>query len=93
MYVYDPADALPTIGGPLCCGPLPSGISSQDQRRAEARNDVLVFTTAMLKPFRKSRRVIGWCNPHSRSRFVWRTDSPWIFSRSEVVAGTRPGTG
>jgi len=45
QYVYDPSDAVPTIGGPLCCGPLPTGIGPEDQRPAEARNDVLVFTT------------------------------------------------
>jgi len=42
QYVYDPSDAVPTIGGPLCCGPLPTGIGPEDQRPAEARNDVLV---------------------------------------------------
>src|SRR5262249_9183557 len=31
QYVYDPADAVPTIGGPLCCGALPTGIGPQDQ--------------------------------------------------------------
>jgi uncharacterized protein len=45
QYVYDPSDAVPTIGGPLCCGPLPTGVGPQDQRPAEARNDVLVFST------------------------------------------------
>lgn len=45
QYVYDPADAVPTIGGPLCCGALPTGIGPEDQRPAEARQDVLVFTT------------------------------------------------
>jgi putative CocE/NonD family hydrolase len=45
QYVYDPNDAVPTIGGPLCCGPLPTGIGPQDQRPAEARADVLVFST------------------------------------------------
>jgi putative CocE/NonD family hydrolase len=45
QYVYDPSDATPTIGGPLCCGPLPTGIGPQDQRPAETRADVLVFTT------------------------------------------------
>ncbi|MBS1840230.1 MAG: CocE/NonD family hydrolase [Acidobacteria bacterium] len=44
-YNYDPADATPTIGGPLCCAALPPGPGPQDQRPAEARNDVLVFTT------------------------------------------------
>ncbi|MGB2645219.1 MAG: CocE/NonD family hydrolase, partial [Candidatus Acidiferrum sp.] len=40
-YVYDPSDAAPTIGGPLCCGALPTGIGPEDQRPAEARDDVL----------------------------------------------------
>jgi uncharacterized protein len=44
-YEYDPADATPTIGGPLCCRDLPAGTGPQDQRSAEARSDVLVFTT------------------------------------------------
>lgn len=45
QYVYDPNEAVPTIGGPLCCGPLPTGIGPEDQRPAEARGDVLVFST------------------------------------------------
>jgi uncharacterized protein len=45
QYVYDPSDATPTIGGPLCCGALPTGIGPQDQRPAEGRADVVVFTT------------------------------------------------
>ncbi len=44
-YVYDPNDAVPTIGGPLCCESLPSGIGPEDQRPAEARGDVLVFSS------------------------------------------------
>jgi hypothetical protein len=45
QYVYDPNDAVPTIGGPLCCEPLPTGIGPEDQRPAEARGDVLVFSS------------------------------------------------
>jgi putative CocE/NonD family hydrolase len=45
QYVYDPNEAVPTIGGPLCCGALPTGIGPEDQRPVEARKDVLVFTT------------------------------------------------
>jgi len=44
-FVYDPANPVPTIGGPLCCrgdllkpGPF-------DQKEAEQRRDVLVYTT------------------------------------------------
>jgi uncharacterized protein len=44
-YTYDPANPVPTIGGPLCCDAthLPPG--PRDQRPAEARDDVLVYTT------------------------------------------------
>jgi uncharacterized protein len=45
QYLYDPNDAVPTIGGPLCCEPLPTGIGPEDQRPAEARGDVLVFSS------------------------------------------------
>jgi len=45
QYVYDPNNAVPTIGGPLCCGALPTGIGPEDQRPAEARDDVLVFSS------------------------------------------------
>ncbi len=56
QYVYDPNEAVPTIGGPLCCGALPTGIGPQDQRPAEARADVLVFTTPA---FAKDTEVTG----------------------------------
>jgi uncharacterized protein len=44
-YIYDPANPVPTIGGPLCCdsGHLPPG--PRDQRPAEARDDVLIYST------------------------------------------------
>jgi uncharacterized protein len=55
-FVYDPSDPVPTIGGPLCCGALPTGIGPEDQRPAEARPDVLVFTTPA---FEKDFEVTG----------------------------------
>jgi putative CocE/NonD family hydrolase len=49
QFTYDPNDAVPTLGGPLCCGPFPpAGLGPQDQSKAEARSDVLVFTTPVL---------------------------------------------
>lgn len=44
-YLYDPADPVPTIGGPLCCDSqhLPPG--PRDQRPAEDRKDVLIYST------------------------------------------------
>jgi uncharacterized protein len=55
-YVYDPSDPVPTIGGPLCCGALPTGIGPEDQRPAEDRKDVLVYTTPA---FTKDTEVTG----------------------------------
>ena len=49
QFTYDPNDAVPTLGGPLCCGPFPpAGLGPQDQAKAESRSDVLVFTTPAL---------------------------------------------
>jgi putative CocE/NonD family hydrolase len=56
-YVYDPSDPVPTIGGPLCCEPgLPSGNGPEDQRPAEARGAVLVFSSAA---FTQNTEVTG----------------------------------
>jgi len=55
-YQYDPRDAAPTLGGPLCCGAPPPGNGPQDQRPAERRADVLSYTTAA---FDKDTEVTG----------------------------------
>jgi uncharacterized protein len=57
QYVYDPGDAVPTIGGALCCSPLPTGIGPQDQRVVEARSDVLIYSTTA---FTKDTEVTGF---------------------------------
>jgi putative CocE/NonD family hydrolase len=47
-FTYDPANPVPTVGGPLCCDPqhLPPG--PRDQKEVEARPDVLVYSTPPL---------------------------------------------
>ncbi len=45
-FVYDPADPVPTVGGPIVMTPAISG--PRDQRAVEAREDVRVFTSAPL---------------------------------------------
>ncbi len=47
-YVYDPANPVPTVGGPLCCDPthLPAG--PRNQAQVEVRPDVLVYSTPPL---------------------------------------------
>jgi uncharacterized protein len=48
-YVYNPANPVSTIGGPLCCDAkhLPPG--PRDQRSVENRDDVLVYSTSPLE--------------------------------------------
>jgi hypothetical protein len=51
QYVYDPADPVPTLGGGLCfkCrDAIHPGAGAFDQRSAEARADVLVYSTPPL---------------------------------------------
>lgn len=48
-FVYDPSEPVPTIGGPLCCDATHLAPGPRDQRPAEARDDVLVFTTPAFK--------------------------------------------
>src|SRR5262249_5442807 len=47
-YVYDPANAVPTIGGPLCCDGTHLKPGPFDQSGAESRNDVLIYSTPAL---------------------------------------------
>jgi putative CocE/NonD family hydrolase len=44
-YVYDPANPVPTIGGPLCCDSAHLAPGPRDQRMVEERSDLLVYTT------------------------------------------------
>jgi putative CocE/NonD family hydrolase len=48
-FTYDPANPVPTVGGPLCCDAkhLPPG--PRDQEEVEARPDVLIYSTSWLE--------------------------------------------
>ncbi|MGI8960190.1 MAG: CocE/NonD family hydrolase [Bryobacteraceae bacterium] len=48
QYVYDPSNPVATIGGPLCCDSQHLAPGPRDQRPNEARDDVLIFSTAPL---------------------------------------------
>ncbi len=48
LYIYDPANPTPTIGGPLCCDWEHLAPGPRDQRPAEARLDVLTYSTPPL---------------------------------------------
>jgi putative CocE/NonD family hydrolase len=47
-YTYDPKDPVPTLGGSICCDPAVFPPGPLDQRSAEKRPDVLVYTSAPL---------------------------------------------
>jgi len=47
-YTYEPSNPVPTIGGPLCCDSEHLAPGPKDQRPAESRDDVLVYSTESL---------------------------------------------
>jgi hypothetical protein len=47
-FVYDPANPVPTVGGPLCCDPIHLAPGPRDQKEVENRPDVLVYSTSPL---------------------------------------------
>jgi putative CocE/NonD family hydrolase len=49
IFVYDPANPVPSIGGSSCCRADVAPIGVFDQRSVEIRNDVLVYTSAKLE--------------------------------------------
>ncbi len=55
-FTYDPGNPVPTIGGSLCCDAEHYEPGPRDQRAAENRNDVLVYST---KPLAEDMEVTG----------------------------------
>jgi uncharacterized protein len=47
-FVYDPANPVPTVGGPLCCDFVHLQPGPRDQKQVETRQDVLVYSTPTL---------------------------------------------
>jgi uncharacterized protein len=48
-FVFDPHHPVPTRGGAVCCNPAIFPWGPMDQRSVEKRNDVLVYTTPVLR--------------------------------------------
>lgn len=48
IYVYDPSEPVPSVGGASCCRPDIAPVGAFDQRQVESRSDVLVYTTPVL---------------------------------------------
>ncbi len=56
-YLYDPANPVPSRGGPICCTGNPLDRAGPvDQRDVESRSDVLVFTS---RPLQMPLRIVG----------------------------------
>ena len=49
IFVYDPGEPVPSVGGASCCRSDIAPIGIYDQRSVEARPDVLVYTTSALE--------------------------------------------
>ena len=49
VFTYDPADPVPTTGGPLCCDAQILHPGPIDQKEVETRKDVLVYSTPTLE--------------------------------------------
>jgi putative CocE/NonD family hydrolase len=49
VFLYNPADPVPTAGGALCCNPYFAANGAYDQNEVEERADVLVYTTPPLE--------------------------------------------
>jgi hypothetical protein len=47
-FIYDPANPVPTVGGPLCCDSVHLAPGPRDQQELETRPDVLVYSTPPL---------------------------------------------
>ncbi len=56
QFTYDPANPVSTIGGSLCCDAHHYEPGPRDQRAAESRSDVLVYST---KPLAEDMEVTG----------------------------------
>jgi putative CocE/NonD family hydrolase len=48
-FIYDPANPVPTVGGPLCCDAVHLAPGPFDQKAVEARPDVLIYSTPPLE--------------------------------------------
>ena len=49
VFLYNPANPVPTQGGQLCCNPYFAASGALDQNGIEARSDVLVYSTPILE--------------------------------------------
>lgn len=66
-YTYDPANPTPSVGGAIFAF---SGAGAQENKKLEARDDVLTFTSA---PLEEPMTVVG----HTKARIHIRSKTEW----------------
>jgi uncharacterized protein len=59
-FTYDPMNPVPSYGGNVCCTGTAVQAGAFDQRRMEAREDVLVYTS---EPFKEGTEMTGPIEP------------------------------
>jgi uncharacterized protein len=59
-FTYDPMNPVPSYGGNVCCTGTAVQAGALDQRKMEARNDILVYTSA---PFKEATELSGPIEP------------------------------
>ena len=89
-FRYDPMNPVPTRGGPLCCSVNPTDRAGPvDQSDVEVRDDVLVYTTAVLQePLRIAGPLRATLNISSSARdtdFVARLVHVWPDGRATNI--------
>ena len=60
LFTYDPANPVMSYGGNVCCQGNAVAAGAMDQRKMEARPEVLVYTS---EPFREGTEVTGAITP------------------------------
>jgi putative CocE/NonD family hydrolase len=59
-FTYDPLNPVPSYGGNVCCTGTAVQAGAFDQRKMEARNDILVYTS---EPFKEGTELSGPIEP------------------------------
>jgi uncharacterized protein len=59
-FTYDPMNPVPSYGGNVCCTGTAVQAGAFDQRKMEARNDILVYTS---EPFKEGMELSGPITP------------------------------
>lgn len=85
IFVYDPSNPVPSLGGRSCCKYQVTPMGPADQWHAEVRNDVLVYTTP---PLQRDLEVTGRVSAVLFAATTAR-DTDWTVKLVDVDPGGR----